>query len=161
MVPDYYKGPFIVRDEDGAPFLLDHCKGHLSTYVKCPKVNCGTRAEFYSLKDFENPYKRFIKNISGRNEAQIINSPLDEGQVIIDVKYSENLEKTDDYVNYGSRENGSGYKREETGRVVGGRESEPKAWPWAIAVYKDGSFLCGGVILNERWVLTAAHCMEQ
>ncbi|KAK2585023.1 hypothetical protein KPH14_008548 [Odynerus spinipes] len=43
--------------------------------------------------------------------------------------------------------------------VVGGRASEPAAWPFLIAIYKDGHFHCGGVILNENWVLTAAHCL--
>nr|XP_034181143.1 serine protease nudel [Osmia lignaria] len=45
-------------------------------------------------------------------------------------------------------------------RVVGGRASEPKAWPFLVAIYKDGNFHCGGIILNELWILTAAHCVD-
>lgn len=45
-------------------------------------------------------------------------------------------------------------------RVVGGRASEPKAWPFLVAIYKDGHFHCGGIILNELWILTAAHCVD-
>ncbi|XP_076681045.1 serine protease nudel isoform X2 [Andrena cerasifolii] len=45
-------------------------------------------------------------------------------------------------------------------RVVGGRASQPKAWPFMVAIYKDGKFYCGGVILNELWILTAAHCLD-
>ncbi|KAG7203877.1 hypothetical protein KM043_017931 [Ampulex compressa] len=45
-------------------------------------------------------------------------------------------------------------------RVVGGRASRPKAWPFLVAIYKDGKFHCGGVILNEWWILTAAHCLD-
>ncbi|KAI4503887.1 hypothetical protein M0802_001290 [Mischocyttarus mexicanus] len=45
--------------------------------------------------------------------------------------------------------------------IVGGRASEPEAYPYLIAMYKDGYFHCGGVILNEYWIVTAAHCLVQ
>jgi|SRR5579871_3658330 len=44
-------------------------------------------------------------------------------------------------------------------RIVGGElVTNPKAWPWQVAVYHK-PFLCGGSIISERWVLTAAHCV--
>ena len=44
--------------------------------------------------------------------------------------------------------------------VVGGRASKPKAWPFVVALFKNGNFHCGGVIVNEDWILTAAHCVQ-
>jgi hypothetical protein len=48
----------------------------------------------------------------------------------------------------------------EEGRVVGGQASQPAAWPWVVALYRDGEFHCGGVLLDESWVMTAAHCVD-
>ncbi|XP_063992625.1 serine protease nudel isoform X2 [Diachasmimorpha longicaudata] len=45
-------------------------------------------------------------------------------------------------------------------RIVGGRTSQPQAWPFLVAVYKDGYFHCGAVILDDQWIMTAAHCVD-
>jgi secreted trypsin-like serine protease len=50
-------------------------------------------------------------------------------------------------------------------RIVGGSVvTDPKAWPWQIALYKrvkGDQFMqwCGGSVIAERWVLSAAHCI--
>jgi secreted trypsin-like serine protease len=42
-------------------------------------------------------------------------------------------------------------------RIVGGEETNIKEHPWQVALDVDGE-LCGGVIIEKNWVLTAAHC---
>jgi secreted trypsin-like serine protease len=42
--------------------------------------------------------------------------------------------------------------------IVGGRESAPNAYPWMSALYLDGAFHCGAVLIAPSWALTAAHC---
>lgn len=37
-------------------------------------------------------------------------------------------------------------------RVVGGAACEPQKWPYIIAMYRDGSFHCGGTIHTPHWV---------
>jgi hypothetical protein len=46
-------------------------------------------------------------------------------------------------------------------RVVGGKPSQPTAWPWVVSIYKNGVFHCGGVLINDIWILTAAHCVDK
>lgn len=37
-------------------------------------------------------------------------------------------------------------------RIVGGHRAEPMEWPFVVALYRNGRFLCGGTIYTERWV---------
>uniref|UniRef100_A0A3B3XHI3 Uncharacterized protein n=1 Tax=Poecilia mexicana TaxID=48701 RepID=A0A3B3XHI3_9TELE len=42
-------------------------------------------------------------------------------------------------------------------RVVGGTQATYGSHPWLVSIQNKGSHFCGGAILTDRWILTAAH----
>lgn len=45
-------------------------------------------------------------------------------------------------------------------RIAGGQPADPKEWPWMAALLRQGAIqYCGGVLITDRHVLTAAHCV--
>ncbi|XP_076396173.1 serine protease nudel isoform X3 [Megachile rotundata] len=139
MSDDVYQGPFLT-EVDGQPKLIPSCM-NTAVYVECPPFACGTPVAQNSLQSTSEETDQSSRLLSGMLR------PWSENEIDWRTNNDRNSSKEDDIV--GSQL-----------RVVGGRASQPTAWPFLVAIYKDGRFHCGGIILNDLWILTAAHCVD-
>ncbi|XP_066269408.1 chymotrypsinogen 2-like [Branchiostoma lanceolatum] len=46
-------------------------------------------------------------------------------------------------------------------RVVNGENALAHSWPWQASLQTSSSWhYCGGVLISDQWVLSAAHCYQ-
>jgi len=45
-------------------------------------------------------------------------------------------------------------------RITGGSETEVNEYPWMAFVSTKRGSMCGGSLISEEWVITAAHCVS-
>ena len=48
-------------------------------------------------------------------------------------------------------------------RIVGGETAEVNEYPWQVGIVSGNSRkpFCGGALIHKRYVLTAAHCIQE
>ncbi|XP_032491111.1 serine protease 55 [Phocoena sinus] len=44
-------------------------------------------------------------------------------------------------------------------RIIGGMEAEVGEFPWQVSIQARNEHFCGGAIISEWWIVSAAHCL--
>jgi len=81
--------------------------------------------------------------------------------------YHDSAPKTTQKPNIPTSGSGNLFPEDDCGRpsinpsakIVGGETTSIEAHPWQILIRRNGYHHCGGSLINDLWVLTAAHCL--
>lgn len=46
-------------------------------------------------------------------------------------------------------------------KVLGGSDAQDGQFPYQVSLRIGGSHVCGGTIISDNFILTAAHCVEK
>ncbi|CAF2412422.1 unnamed protein product [Rotaria sp. Silwood2] len=50
--------------------------------------------------------------------------------------------------------------RSDDDKIVGGIQSLRGDWPWSCSMRFGSGHICGGSLINGKWIATAAHCVD-
>ncbi|XP_071954226.1 serine protease 27-like [Antedon mediterranea] len=54
-----------------------------------------------------------------------------------------------------------GERHLDTPRIIGGEDSDQGEWPWMVSLQYNNQHICGASVINEKWAVTAAHCINR
>lgn len=140
LTMDNYNNDFINILPNQEVSLVKTCVKDRAAFVECPPLFCGLRMTM------KNPYRPQEVDVTNEIIEDLVND-IERGRVANTYNESQ-FNKSNDHIL-------------QISRIVGGKPSQPAAWPWLVSIYKNGIFHCGGVLLNELWVITAAHCTDK
>lgn len=150
---DVFQGLYVI-ETDNNDMQTTTCPGK-AVFVKCPPLPCGTKAlpRQNSSPAFNATKNNYMSRRHAEEQLEIaeFNKLYRETLGLLNANESVSEEKVQDQNDtlVGTQS-----------RVVGGRASQPRSWPFLVTIYKDGHFHCGGVILSEIYIITAGHCMN-
>lgn len=158
-----YSGNFVLGSKNALNIqFVDHCNGNYAIHVKCPPIPCGTRVLHEYFNSSYRARRKTEENLKTKDTdfkavVDILNYIFAHNGSNITKKTHKVMHHIDLNISRDSLEDGQPSGE----RVVGGEFSYPGYWPWLVMINKDGKFHCGGVILDETWIMTAAHCVHR
>ncbi|TEA31980.1 hypothetical protein DBR06_SOUSAS15210017 [Sousa chinensis] len=111
---------------------------------------------FPSSEDPETVNK-IIQHVLHKKLQDAVGHPKFHPELVEIKKINET--ETDNFLN-----NCCGTRRNKTTRqslrIVGGTEVQEGEWPWQASLQWDGIHRCGATLINDTWLVSAAHCFR-
>ncbi|XP_011170134.2 proclotting enzyme [Solenopsis invicta] len=134
----------------------------------CPDSQDGTGQTIRSKKSFYDDLANKLPTIANLDddaeEWDETHGNKDENRPPVNKTDNVNLSKDTMQVKLDARKprrpRGCGTTTRMKTRIAGGQPADPKEWPWMAALLRGNTVqYCGGVLITDRHVLTAAHCV--
>ncbi|XP_070533547.1 prostasin-like [Ptychodera flava] len=114
--------------------------------------------------DDPGPLWRQVMNLYNNEVGRCLASNQDSTDEDVDIIYSalESGKLQTDKVELKDPQPDCGTVTVARSRIVNGDDADEGEWPWQVAL-KDtasGIVYCGGSLLTQEWVVTAAHCVK-
>ncbi|CAO1306775.1 unnamed protein product [Diamesa tonsa] len=142
-------------------------KAHCKHVQHC--MTADIKSNFWKLFDYMCIIERSAigiccpDTITERNSQLVVDLPATgrdhvEPWEIQDEQMSQDGPNTED----DPEERGCGLATKQFPKISGGRPADPGEYPWMAAlITKKGDPFCGGVLITDRHVLSAAHCSSR
>merc|ERR1719369_1267006 len=128
------------RREEGLKDAIDNCD-LLGVNNLRPRREEGLKADIEDYADILN-VNNLRPKIDCNNNA---NLPLELPK--------DQKEESRCFCGLANRSNGGN-------RIFRGNTTNKNEYPWMARLMFNNTFICGGSLINSKWVLTAAHCVE-
>uniref|UniRef100_A0A2S2NG88 Trypsin-1 n=1 Tax=Schizaphis graminum TaxID=13262 RepID=A0A2S2NG88_SCHGA len=140
--------------------IIGDCMLETNSKIKCED-------NFYFVDNL-NYWNDFFRDFFTSFE-QIAEETTNSNENFIDqtIDVTSFVDELHDFLNYsvpcGMQGRSEWSRSDGNSRVVGGTDSMPGEFPWQISLQlvtgETARHVCGGSVINENWVLTAAHCV--
>nr|AQM58439.1 venom s1 protease with cub domain 7 [Pristhesancus plagipennis] len=155
----------VIEENDGAPCFEEVLTVDLGDG---PQEFCGYDEKIFFSKGNEAKLRLELGNDGAGEFHCAAQAVVKEDPITADL--AENVARTldEDSSEHGGPEGKKstsckcGWANKGRARIINGREASPNEYPWIVALkaYFGEAFInCGGSIVTQRHVLTAAHCL--
>ncbi|XP_018055483.1 PREDICTED: transmembrane protease serine 9-like [Atta colombica] len=101
----------------------------------------------------------YIDENKNASEISLNNSRIRTGKFLFDEIFGIDIIENTDEERLRNCTCECGLSNQEN-RIVGGRPTLPNRYPWIARLVYDGRFHCGASLLNNDYIITAAHCVR-
>ncbi|XP_076799785.1 uncharacterized protein LOC143444876 isoform X2 [Clavelina lepadiformis] len=139
------------------------CPGSGSMERACNRGSCGVSGGWgecsRSCGDGTQRYFSSSGQVTRFRDCNLASCPQAQCRSPFFVRYGKNSHRCCDASQLSN--SACGVSAQE-GRVVNGEDAIRKRWPWMVFLNLDpnrANAFCGGMLVSERYVITAAHCL--